>query len=102
MDDRSEPADGLGLDAWLALLRQLPGLAAVEVSRDEQRALLDLTRVAARRSARVAAPVTAFLVGLALASTAPAQRAARIRHLTALLESSAADVPATPPDTGGG
>ncbi len=102
MDDRSEPVNGLSLDAWLALLQEVPGLAALEVSRDEQRALLDLTRVAAHRSARAAAPITAFLVGLALASTEPAQRAARIRHFTALLESSAVDVPAAPPDTGGG
>jgi hypothetical protein len=102
MDDRSEPADGLSLDAWLALLQEVPGLAAVEVSRDEQRALLDLTRVAAHRSVRAAAPITAFLVGLALASSEPAQRAARIRHFTALLEPSVGDGPAAPLETGTG
>ena len=87
MDARRDMTNGMSLDAWLAILRAVPELAAVEVTRDEQRALLDLTRVAAHRSERVAAPVTAYLVGLVMASADPAQRAERIRGLADVLDS---------------
>lgn len=76
----------LNLDAWVALLQTVPGLEAARVTRDEQRALLDLTRVAAHRSERIAAPITAFLVGLALAPLDPEARARRIRELVARLD----------------
>ena len=94
MDARPDTTNGVSLDAWLAILRAVPELAAVEVTRDEQRALLDLTRVAAHRSERVAAPITAYLVGLVLASADPAQRAERIRGLADVLDS---DEPGDPP-----
>ncbi len=94
MDARSDTTNGMSLDAWMGVLRAVPDLAAVEVSRDEQRALLDLTRVAAHRSERVAAPITAYPAGLVLASAEPAQRAERIRDLAALLESGARNDPA--------
>lgn len=75
----------LTLDQWLAAVR-----AALEtdfdLSRDEQRALLNLTRVAAHRSERIAAPLTAFLAGMALAPHDPARRATEIDRLTAALE----------------
>jgi hypothetical protein len=86
MDARPDPANGVSLDAWLAILRAVPELAAVEVTRDEQRALLDLTRVAAHRSERVAAPITAYLVGLVMASADPTRRAERIRALADALD----------------
>ncbi len=86
--DRSgtDEAEGLRLDAWLALLRRVPGLEGVEVTRDEQRALLDLALVAAHRSERIAAPITSFGVGVALAGLPPADRAERIRRVVAELE----------------
>ena len=87
MDARPDTTNGVSLDAWLAILRAVPELAAVEVTRDEQRALLDLTRVAAHRSERVAAPITAYLMGLVMASVDPAQRAERIRGLADVLDS---------------
>ena len=71
MDARPDTTNGVSLDAWLAILRAVPELAAVEVTRDEQRALLDLTRVAAHRSERIAPPITAYLVGLVLAPASP-------------------------------
>ncbi len=86
MDARPDPTTGMSLDAWLAILRAVPELAAVEVTRDEQRALLDLTRVAAHRSERIAAPVTAYLVGIVMASADPARRAERIRGLADALD----------------
>lgn len=65
----------IDLPTWLDGLAGLDDLAGVTVSRDEQRALLELTRIAAHRSDRIAAPITAYLAGLALASLSPAGRA---------------------------
>ncbi len=76
----------LRLDAWLALLGSQPGMPGVAIDREAERALLDLTRVAAHRSERIAGPITAYLVGLALADVRPADRAARIRTLVSRLE----------------
>ena len=85
MDGTSE-TQGLNLDAWVALLQAVPGLESARITRDEQRALLDLTRVAAHRSERIAAPITAFLVGLALAPLEPEVRAGKIRELAIRLD----------------
>lgn len=76
----------LDLDAWLALVRRAPDFGRIPVSREEQRAMLDLTKIAAHRSERIAAPITAYLVGLALAQLDPAARAERIRGLVAALD----------------
>jgi Domain of unknown function (DUF6457) len=84
--ERSEEPREVGLDAWVAVLRSLPDLGLAEITRDEQRALLDLTRIAAHRSERIAAPITAYLVGLALAPLDPVVRAERIRQLASALD----------------
>ena len=81
----------LNLPDWLAILRSRPELAAVTISPDEERAVLDLTRVAAHRSERVAAPITAFVCGLALSGRPPTERAALLRALAAALEVEDAD-----------
>lgn len=73
------------LDAWLEAVRRQLG-TDLALSIDDQRALLDLTRVAAHRSQRIAAPLTAFLAGMALADLPVEQRAAAIDRLTAALE----------------
>ena len=86
MERRDDANDGIDLVAWLDVLASVPALGGVEVTRDEQRALLDLTRIAAHRSERVAAPITAYMVGLALAAAPADERAARIRSLAASLE----------------
>ncbi len=83
---RREATEPLALDAWLALVREAASLESGPVTRDEQLALLDLTRVAAHRSERIAAPITAFAVGVGLAGLEPAERALRIRRLTAALD----------------
>jgi hypothetical protein len=76
---------------WFDLLRaQLPDTAPAP-SDAEVDALLDLARVAAHTSERWAAPVSTFVVGVALAADDPADRLQRIRELTARLE--AADPP---------
>lgn len=67
---------------WLEQLR-----AAVTTSRDltlsaeEEQELLDLARIAAHRSERIAAPLTTFLVGIALADLPSEQRAGRISEV---------------------
>lgn len=86
MERRDEAGEGIDLGEWLEMLRSAPELAGVDVTRDEQRALLDLTRTAAHRSERVAAPITAYVVGVALAAVPAAGRAERIRGLAARLE----------------
>jgi len=84
--ERGGETESLDLDAWLALVRQAPEFGRIPVSREEQRAMLDLTKIAAHRSERIAAPITAYLVGLALARLDPTARAERIRGLVASLD----------------
>ncbi len=55
-------------------------------SRAETDALLDLARVAAHTSERWTAPISTFLVGVALAGVPPRERAARLRALVTRLE----------------
>ena len=76
---------------WFELLRAHLPATVPSPSEDEIDALLDLARVAAHTSERWAAPVSTFVVGVALAADDPADRAGRIRELTARLE--AADPP---------
>lgn len=78
-------SDHLTVRQWLDALRdQLD--TDLDLSTDEQRALLDMTRVAAHRSERIAAPLSAFLAGLALAERQPDERAAAIKGITAALD----------------
>ncbi len=84
MTTQSEHA--LPLSAWLDLLaRELPAGSA-QPTAVEQAAILDLARVAAHASERIAAPISAFLVGVALASHAPEDRAVALRTLVEHLE----------------
>lgn len=73
------------LSQWLDAVRDELD-TDLDLSADDERALLDLTRVAAHRSERIAAPLTAFLAGMALAHVDPAQRAEKIQRITAALE----------------
>ena len=75
----------IDLPTWLDGLAGLDDLAGVTVSRDEQRALLELTRIAAHRSDRIAAPITAYVAGLALASFPAADRASALARVVAAL-----------------
>ena len=80
----AEPARSLS--AWLDLvLRELPDGAAVP-SAGEQTAILDLARVAAHASERIAAPISAYLVGLTLRALPADERAAALQALVAHLE----------------
>jgi hypothetical protein len=83
---RSEPSESASLDAWLARIRtELGPNAALELTAREVTALLDLARVAAHTSERIAAPLTTFLVGIAIGEPSGDERATRIEELTASL-----------------
>ena len=83
----AEPA--LSLSVWLDIvLHELPGGAAAP-SAAEQAAILDLARVAAHGSERIAAPISAYLVGLAYAARPADERAAALQALVANLEARA-------------
>ena len=71
------------LAEWLERLRaELGDDPALTLTPDEERALLDLARVAAHSSERIAAPLTTFLAGVALAKLPPGtDRAERLRTL---------------------
>ncbi len=86
MTDERQPG-ALSLDAWFEDLRMaLPEAADDRVADDEQAALLDLARVAAHTSHRIAAPLSTYLVGIALHHLESSARAVRIAELVATLE----------------
>ncbi len=78
----------LRLGEWLAELRRAAGMApeAYGVDAETERAILDLTRIAAHRSERIAAPISAFLLGMAAAEMRENERAPWIRSVAAALE----------------
>ncbi|MDA8203594.1 MAG: DUF6457 domain-containing protein [Chloroflexi bacterium] len=83
--DRTTP--GIALEAWLdRLIVELGAEGVSAPSQAETRALLELARVAAHASERIAAPLSTYLAGLALASIPAAERADRIAALVAALE----------------
>lgn len=82
-NDRDE--ERIDLRTWMAQLAALPGMSGLSVSPAEERALLELTRLAAHRSDRIAAPITAYAVGLALAPSSAADRARALASIVAEL-----------------
>ena len=77
------------MEEMLERIRSLLGAEAPSLSEDEAEAVLELARVVAHRSERRAAPVSAYLVGLAVAGAAPESRAAFIDDLVIKLEAGA-------------
>lgn len=74
------------LDAWLDLLRRHLSVRGVEIDRATERALLDLARVAAHASERIAGPISTYLVGLALMEVPADERARRVEAIVDALE----------------
>lgn len=75
------------LGDWLDQVRRaLPADADLSLSEAEQRALLEVARIAAHTSERIAAPLSTFLVGVALGGLAPAERAGQLADLVRQLE----------------
>jgi hypothetical protein len=84
--DRSS-TDQVAVEAWLDALGAMLPAGTLEAAGPEERvALLDLARIAAHRSQRWAAPISAYLVGFAFASLPRADRLHRIRALVAQLD----------------
>jgi hypothetical protein len=79
--------DTVSLAAWLAELHRIMGAeAGPSISEEEQTALLDIARMAAHGSERIAAPLSTFLAGVAFGRLPPVERAAALRALTERLE----------------
>jgi Domain of unknown function (DUF6457) len=88
-DDDAGTPDQASVEAWLGeLVALLPaGSAALdEIGPAERAVLLDLARVAAHRSHRIAAPMTTYLVGLVLGTTPRPERLAKMRELVDRLD----------------
>jgi Domain of unknown function (DUF6457) len=77
----------LSLAAWLDRLSTLLTASAPQATPAEQAAILDLARIAAHASERIAAPISTYLVGLAFASLEPRERADALREIVTRLES---------------
>ncbi len=76
---------------WVAgFAPRLPGGADSVPTAEEQRLILELSRIAAHASERIAAPIVSYMVGVALAGLDPASRAEQIARLVAELGGSAA------------
>lgn len=78
------------LDEWLADSAEALSLPAVPIPVDLRDELLDLTRDVAHGVARIAGPLTCYLVGLAVAGgVAPATAIGIVKNLAAQRESDA-------------
>jgi hypothetical protein len=78
----------LSLAEWMDRLRaSLVHEVGVDtsLSAEEERHLLELARIAAHTSERIAAPLTTFVAGLSLAGLPSDARARRLRQLVAEL-----------------
>jgi hypothetical protein len=74
----------LSLADWMNRLRASlapNGSSGTNLTVEEERLILELARVAAHASERIAAPLTTFVAGLALAGLAPEERGRRLRKL---------------------
>jgi hypothetical protein len=71
---------------WFDLLVTALPVEALEVSDEERDALLDLARVAAHTSERWTAPISTYVVGVALAGLPADRRSDVLRELVTALE----------------
>jgi Domain of unknown function (DUF6457) len=74
------------LNEFIERVRSLLGPNPPSVAPGEVEAVLELARVAAHTSERRAAPVTAYLAGMAVAGAAPEAREAFLDDLVVKLE----------------
>ena len=74
------------MEQFVEKVRSLLGPSAPALTEGEVEAVLELARVAAHSSERRAAPITAYLVGMATAGAAPEAREAFIDGLVVKLE----------------
>jgi hypothetical protein len=74
------------MEEFIDRVRSLLGPAAPSIGDGEIEAVLELARVAAHSSERRAAPITTYLVGMAVAGAAPEAREAFMDDLVIKLE----------------
>lgn len=85
-DDRPSGA-AIPLATWLQSVHDAVGTeGGAPLTADEQTALLDLARIAAHRSERIAAPLTTFVAGVAYGTLPAGERAAVLQHLASRLD----------------
>jgi hypothetical protein len=73
---------GIPLATWLRAVQDaVGGEAGADLTAEEQTALLDLARIAAHRSERIAAPLSTFLAGAAYGSLPADARIAALQSL---------------------
>jgi hypothetical protein len=84
----NEPAAAqVTVHEWLDRVRDSLGSAAdMPLTSAERRLLLELARIAAHGSERIAAPLSTYLAGLALAGLTPDVRAERLAAMVRELE----------------
>lgn len=81
------PGESVSLAAWLDDLHQVIGSGAgAAITAEEQAALLDIARIAAHGSERIAAPLSTFLAGVAYGALPSEERASALRRLAERLE----------------
>lgn len=84
-----EPADAThSVPDWLSYLSTVTGGDLPRPSTDEQAAILEITRAAAHRSERVAAPITAYALGLLLGTLGPEERLSRLDAISTTVRAS--------------
>lgn len=87
MPDAVPDGEKRPLASWLDDVHGILGAAGGSpISEAEQHALLDIARIAAHTSERIAAPLTTFLAGVAYGSLAPRERASALTALASRLE----------------
>lgn len=87
MSDDRPTSEAIPLAVWLENLGGILGPpGGPGLSEEEQAALLDIARIAAHASERIAAPLSTFIAGIACAELPPAQRGAALRSLVQQLE----------------
>ena len=85
------------LDDWIAQASRALDLPADSISADLRSELLDLTRDVAHGVARVAGPLTCYLVGVAVGrGQAPAEAVAAVTAAVPAVDEAAADPVAVP------
>ena len=84
----NEPAPPqVSVNDWLERVRQVLGPSPeLALTGLERRLLLDLARIAAHTSERVAAPLSTYLAGIVLAGLSPEERAERLAGIVQDLE----------------
>ena len=79
--------DPVPLAVWLEKIGDTLGPSGGPgLTEEEQAALLDIARIAAHTSERIAAPLSTYLAGLACAELPPAARGEALRSLAQQLE----------------